>query len=141
MGSLLRYPRRQILHCEDRYVSLYMSVDYFEEQRREMVAAIRAITDHVAAQISKSALDKRVLEAMAKVPRHEFVPVEVQQYAYLNRPLPIGFDKTISQPLMVAVMTDLLELKPNDVVLEMPWLPGCGARRAVRQSIQRRNHR
>jgi protein-L-isoaspartate(D-aspartate) O-methyltransferase len=96
-----------------------MSVDYFEEQRREMVAAIRAITDHVAAQISKSALDTRVLEAMAKVPRHEFVPVEVQQYAYLNRPLPIGFDKTISQPLMVAVMTDLLELKPNDVVLEI----------------------
>ena len=112
-------PRRQILHCEDRYVSLYMSVDYFEDQRREMVTAIRAIADHVAAQISKSALDKRVLEAMAKVPRHEFVPVEVQLYAYLNRPLPIGFDKTISQPLMVAVMTDLLELKPSDVILEI----------------------
>jgi hypothetical protein len=43
-------PRRQILHCEDRYVSLYMSVDYFEDQRREMVTAIRAIADHVAAQ-------------------------------------------------------------------------------------------
>jgi len=56
---------------------------------------------------------------MAKVPRHEFVPVEVQSYAYLNRPIPIGFDKTISQPLMVAVMTDLLELKPDDVVLEI----------------------
>jgi protein-L-isoaspartate(D-aspartate) O-methyltransferase len=96
-----------------------MSVDYFEEQRREMVAAIRAITDHGAAQISKSALDKRVLEAIAKIPRHQFVPVEVQQYAYLNRPLPIGFDKTISQPLMLAVMTDLLELKPDDVVLEI----------------------
>src|SRR5271169_889704 len=96
-----------------------MSVDYFEDQRREMVTAIRAIADHVAAQISKSALDKRVLEAMAKVPRHEFVPVEVQLYAYLNRPLPIGFDKTISQPLMVAVMTDLLELEPDDLVLEI----------------------
>ena len=56
---------------------------------------------------------------MAKVPRHEFVPVEVQPYAYLNRPLPIGFDKTISQPLIVAVMTDLLEPKPDDVVLEI----------------------
>jgi protein-L-isoaspartate(D-aspartate) O-methyltransferase len=96
-----------------------MSLEFFEEQRREMVAAIRAITDHIAAQISKSALDERVLEAMAKVPRHEFVPVEVQQYAYLNRPLPIGFDKTISQPLMVAVMTHLAELKANDVVLEI----------------------
>ena len=47
------------------------------------------------------------------------MPVEVQSYAYLNRPIPIGFDKTISQPLMVAVMTDLLELKPDDTVLEI----------------------
>jgi protein-L-isoaspartate(D-aspartate) O-methyltransferase len=47
------------------------------------------------------------------------VPVEVKPYAYLNRPLPIGFDKTISQPLIVAVMTDLLELQPDDVVLEV----------------------
>ena len=96
-----------------------MSAEYFEEQRREMVAAIRVIAEHLAAQIGKTALDERVLRAMAKVPRHEFVPVEVQLYAYLNMPMPIGFDKTISQPLMVAVMTDLLELKPDDVVLEI----------------------
>jgi protein-L-isoaspartate(D-aspartate) O-methyltransferase len=96
-----------------------MSVDHFEEQRREMVAAIRAIAEHLAAEIGKPTLDDRVLRAMAKVPRHEFVPVEVQPYAYLNRPLPIGFDKTISQPLMVAVMTDLVEPKPDDVVLEI----------------------
>jgi len=51
--------------------------------------------------------------------RHQFVTVEVQHYAYLNRPIPIGFDKTISQPLIVAVMTDLLELKPDDIVLEI----------------------
>jgi protein-L-isoaspartate(D-aspartate) O-methyltransferase len=97
----------------------FMNAEYFEEQRREMVAAIRAIADHLAAELGKTALDERVLRAMAKVPRHEFVPVEVQQYAYLNRPIPIGFDKTISQPLMVAVMADLLELKPDDVVLEI----------------------
>ena len=96
-----------------------MSAEYFEEQRRQMIAVIRANTDQIAAQIGKAALDKRVLSAMAKVPRHEFVPVEVQPYAYQNTPLPIGFDKTISQPLMVAVMTDLLELKPDDVVLEI----------------------
>ena len=91
-----------------------MSVEYFEDQRREMVAAIRAITEDVSAQVGKPALDERVLRAMAKVPRHEFVPIEVQPYAYLNRPLPIGFDKTISQPLIVAVMTDLLEPKPDE---------------------------
>src|SRR5215467_273802 len=96
-----------------------MNAKFFEEQRREMVAAIRAIAEHVAPQIGKTALDERVLRAMAKVPRHEFVPIEVQSYAYLDRPIPIGFDKTISQPFMVAVMTDLLELKPDDVVLEI----------------------
>jgi protein-L-isoaspartate(D-aspartate) O-methyltransferase len=96
-----------------------MSVQYFEEQRREMVAAIRTIADHLAAEVGKTGLDERVLRAMAKVPRHEFVPVEVLPYAYANTPLPIGFNKTISQPLMVAVMTDLLELKPDDAVLEI----------------------
>jgi protein-L-isoaspartate(D-aspartate) O-methyltransferase len=96
-----------------------MSVAHFEEQRREMIAAIRAIAKHLADEIGKTALDDRVLTAMGKVPRHEFVPIEVQPYAYLNRPLPIGFDKTISQPLMVAAMTDLLELKPDEVVLEI----------------------
>ena len=96
-----------------------MNAKFFEEQRREMVAAIRAIAEHIAAELGKTALDERVLRAMAKVPRHEFVPVEVQSYTYLNRPIPIGFDKTISQPLMVAVMTDLLELKPDDTVLEI----------------------
>jgi len=96
----------------------FVNAKFFEEQRREMVAAIRAIAEHMAPEI-KTALDERVLRAMAKVPRHEFVPVEVQQYPYLNRPIPIGFDKTISQPMMVAVITDLLELKPDDMVLEI----------------------
>lgn len=96
-----------------------MSIEYFDEQRRQLIATIRADTDRLATRIGKSALDNRVLRAMAKVPRHEFVPVEVQLHAYVNVPLPIGFDKTISQPFMVAVMTDLLELKPDDVVLEI----------------------
>jgi protein-L-isoaspartate(D-aspartate) O-methyltransferase len=96
-----------------------MSIAYFEEQRREMIVAIKVIAQHLVAEIGKTALDDRILRAMAKVPRHEFVPLEVQPYAYLNRPLPIGFEKTISQPLMIAVMTDLLELKPDDVVLEI----------------------
>jgi protein-L-isoaspartate(D-aspartate) O-methyltransferase len=78
-----------------------------------MIAAIRLIAEHLGDEIGKTALDDRVLRAMAKVPRHEFVPIEVQPYAYLNRPLPIGFDKTISQPLMVAVMTDLPAARPR----------------------------
>jgi protein-L-isoaspartate(D-aspartate) O-methyltransferase len=96
-----------------------MSVAHFEQERQEMIAAIRVIAQHLADEIGKAALDDRVLRAMAKVPRHEFVPVELQDYAYLNRPLPIGFDKTISQPLIVAVMTDLLDIKSDDTVLEV----------------------
>jgi protein-L-isoaspartate(D-aspartate) O-methyltransferase len=112
-----------------------MSIEYREE-RREMVAAIRVIARHLAAEVGKAALDDRVLRAMAKVRRHEFVPVEVKPYAYLNRPLPIGFEKTISQPLMVAVMTDLLELRPDDVVLEVGT--GLGYQSAVLAELARR---
>ena len=101
-----------------------------------MIAAIRAMADDVAAQIGKTALDERVLMAMAKAPRHEFVPIEVQQYAYLNRPIPIGFDKTISQPMMVAVMTDLLELKPDDVILEIGT--GLGYQAAILAQLARK---
>ena len=96
-----------------------MSIEYFDEQRRQLIAAIRAGTEQIATRIGKTALDERVLRAMTKVPRHEFVPAEVQPYAYVDTPLPIGFGKTISQPFMVAVMTDLLELKRDDVVLEI----------------------
>ena len=56
---------------------------------------------------------------MGRVPRHEFVPIEFQPFAYANIPLPIGFDKTISQPYVVALMTDLLDIGPDDTVLEI----------------------
>ena len=63
--------------------------------------------------------DKRVLAAMEKVPRHEFVPDEYLYAAYEDRPLPIGCGQTISQPYIVALMTELLELKEDDRVLEI----------------------
>jgi protein-L-isoaspartate(D-aspartate) O-methyltransferase len=117
-----RSPHPDSVHVEQRHKAFcydtLMSVDYSEE-RQEMVAAIRTIAQHLVTEVGKPTLDDRVLRAMAKVPRHEFVPIEVKPYAYLNRPLPIGFDKTISQPLIVAVMTDLLELGADDVVLEV----------------------
>ena len=56
---------------------------------------------------------------MLKVPRHEFVPADQRPYAYENRPLPIGYGQTISQPYIVAIMTDLLGLEKNDRVLEI----------------------
>lgn len=63
--------------------------------------------------------DPKVLKAMEKVPRHEFVPAEVRDYAYDDRPLPIGEGQTISQPFMVAYMTQILELTDKDRVLEV----------------------
>jgi protein-L-isoaspartate(D-aspartate) O-methyltransferase len=59
------------------------------------------------------------MAAMAEVPRHLFVPDQLQDYAYLDRPLPIGHGKTISQPFIVALMTDLLELRSDETVLEV----------------------
>lgn len=63
--------------------------------------------------------DERVLEAMRTIPRHEFVPAEIRHLAYEDRPLPIGFEQTISQPYIVAFMTEKLEPKPTDKVLEI----------------------
>jgi protein-L-isoaspartate(D-aspartate) O-methyltransferase len=96
-----------------------MRAEEFEILRRKMLAEISAATAQVSGLIGKAALDRRVMTAMGKVPRHEFVPIELQPYAYANIPLPIGFNKTISQPFIVALMTDLLDINPNDTVLEI----------------------
>jgi protein-L-isoaspartate(D-aspartate) O-methyltransferase len=96
-----------------------MSADDFDLLRRHMLAEISAGALHVSSVIGKPTLDERVMAAMARVARHEFVPVELQAYAYANIPLPIGFDKTVSQPFIVALMTDLLDIGPDDSVLEI----------------------
>src|SRR5215207_6507967 len=70
-------------------------------------------------QLGCAALAQPVMEALASVPRHAFVPAEVQSFAYLNSPLPIGHGKTISQPFIVALMTDLLQVESDSVVLEV----------------------
>jgi protein-L-isoaspartate(D-aspartate) O-methyltransferase len=91
----------------------------FGTLRRQMVAEIAAQTIFLTARLGKASLDRRVLEVMTKVPRHEFVRLELQPLAYADTPLPSGYGKTISQPFIVALMTDLLELQPTDVVLEV----------------------
>ncbi len=69
--------------------------------------------------ISRGVKDERVLKAMREVPRHEFVPDRVKTFAYEDHPLPIGENQTISQPYIVAFMTELLELKGNEKILEL----------------------
>lgn len=76
----------------------------------------------VSEQISgqgRNVSDPRVIEAIAQVPRHEFVPAEIRSHAYEDRPLPIGYDQTISQPYIVAFMTEKLAPKRTDRVLEI----------------------
>ncbi|MFQ5935118.1 MAG: protein-L-isoaspartate(D-aspartate) O-methyltransferase [Acidiferrobacterales bacterium] len=96
-----------------------MENETFSTLRQQMVQEIVAHTGYVSDQLGKPGLDDRVLAAMGKVPRHEFVPVELRAYAYANVPLPIGYGKTISQPFIVALMTDLLDLQADDTVLEV----------------------
>jgi len=93
--------------------------DLFEPLRRQMVAEIAAETGLLATQLGRASLAEREIEVMGRVPRHTFVPAEVQPFAYLNSPLPIGHGKTISQPFIVALMTDLLDVQPDSVVLEI----------------------
>lgn len=69
--------------------------------------------------IARGITSQRVLEAMRRVPRHKFVPAHLQVAAYEDGPLPIGSNQTISQPYMVAVMTEMLEVTINDIVLEI----------------------
>ena len=88
-------------------------------ERRQMVDEIERLSRLVAGETGRAGLDPRVLEAMGKVPRHEFVPPAQRHAAYRNRPLSIGVGQTISQPFIVALMTDLLGLKPRDTVLEV----------------------
>jgi protein-L-isoaspartate(D-aspartate) O-methyltransferase len=96
-----------------------MEERHFAILRRHMVEVIEIYVELTRQDLGKMALDERVLATMGKVPRHAFVPASLARYAYADMPLPIGFDKTISQPFMVAVMTDLLEPQPDDVVLEV----------------------
>src|SRR6266699_2369824 len=96
-----------------------MRAEDVEALRKDMLAVIAASAFALRDTIGKSAFDERVMTAMGKVPRHEFVPIEFQPYAYANIPLPIGFDKTISQPFIVALMTDLLDISADDAVLEI----------------------
>jgi protein-L-isoaspartate(D-aspartate) O-methyltransferase len=96
-----------------------MGEAHFAILRRHMVEVIAIQAELADEELGKATLDSRVMAAMADVPRHRFVPSPLAVLAYHDAPLPIGFDKTISQPFIVAVMTDLLALLPTDTVLEV----------------------
>jgi protein-L-isoaspartate(D-aspartate) O-methyltransferase len=93
----------------------------FAEMRRLLAEAIEQSVNQARKQTGGRPIDKRVIAAMGKVPRHEFAPPDLRPYAYLDRPLTVGPgpDSTISQPSLVAMMTDLLGIKRGEKVLEV----------------------
>jgi protein-L-isoaspartate(D-aspartate) O-methyltransferase len=93
--------------------------DAYARQRAAMVAEIEANMAQTAGLLGRKGLSPAVRVALAEVPRHLFVGEDMQPYAYQNRPLPIGHGQTISQPYIVAVMTELLDAKPGAKVLEI----------------------
>ena len=93
--------------------------DPHAEARARMVAEIAAVARETGGETGRPRFGDAVMAAMGKVPRHRFVPSAEEPFAYENRPLPIGDGQTISQPYIVALMTDLLDPKPTDTVLEV----------------------
>ncbi|HUL65460.1 MAG TPA: protein-L-isoaspartate(D-aspartate) O-methyltransferase [Burkholderiaceae bacterium] len=93
--------------------------DAFAERRERLAREIERDARATAEYTGRSALAANVMAAIRKVPRHRFVPAQYEAVAYDNRPLPIGEGQTISQPFIVALMTDLAVPKKSDVVLEV----------------------
>jgi protein-L-isoaspartate(D-aspartate) O-methyltransferase len=137
-----RHPRRSATRiagacvaCAVAWLGPLASAQDFAAARRGMLAAIEQLTEETARETGRPTLDPRVLAALGKVERHLFVPPAQQRYAYENRPLPIGHGQTISQPYIVALMTDLARVAASDVVLEIGT--GSGYQAAVLAELAR----
>jgi protein-L-isoaspartate(D-aspartate) O-methyltransferase len=109
--------------------------DDFSALRAAMVEEITADVRETSSYIDRDTLTDQVMQVMGRVPRHEFVPLDMQPLAYENRPLPIGYGQTISQPYIVALMTELLEPTRDFKVLEVGT--GSGYQAAVLAELTR----
>jgi len=109
--------------------------DQYAAARREMVREIEHMAASTPLETGSRKLDRKVLDVIGRVHRHRFVPAAQQRHGYENRPLPIGNGQTISQPYIVALMTDLLRPEPGHVVLEIGT--GSGYQAAVLAALTR----
>jgi protein-L-isoaspartate(D-aspartate) O-methyltransferase len=101
------------------FYSPVSSADEYAAARQQLVKIIAENVRATSSYLGTDEMTTGVLKAMGTVPRHEFVPEDQIPYAYENRPLPIGRGQTISQPYIVAIMTDLLKVTPSSKVLEL----------------------
>jgi protein-L-isoaspartate(D-aspartate) O-methyltransferase len=102
---------------------------------KRMLAEIDSEAEYTRSLTGRKRFSSRVMEAMGKVPREQFVPANLRSYAFDNGPLPIGHGQTISQPYIVALMTDLLDLQADHSVLEIGT--GCGYQTAILSLLAR----
>ena len=112
------------------------AADPYAAARTRLVNQVARDAHDTGRETGRLALDKRVMDALRTIPRHLFVPEDLRSAAYQNRPLPIGHGQTISQPYIVALMTDLLRTKPTDVVLEIGT--GSGYQAAILSPLVKR---
>jgi len=101
--------------------------------QKNMVKEIKADVIRTRSYIGKSELDDKVMRVIGNIKREKFISKKLRALAYENHPLAIGFGQTISQPYIVALMTDLIQLKPDSIVLEIGT--GCGYQAAVLASL------
>ena len=114
-------------------VAVSAAEDPYLKERLALIGMIEADVRETSIYLDKDVLDEQVLNAMREVPRHRFVPQRSQDEAYKNRPLAIGHGQTISQPYIVAIMTDLLKPEKNHRVLEVGT--GSGYQAAVMATL------
>ena len=107
----------------------------YELPMQRLLREIRSDVSSTAHFTGRASLDERVLKAFERVPRHAFVPEELEDRAYDNYPLPIGHGQTISQPYIVALMTDLIRPRADHVILEVGT--GSGYQAAVLSGVVR----
>jgi len=107
----------------------------YESKKKRLIGEIEREYQYTAAYTGRERPDPRVIYALMQVPRHEFVPEQERIFAYENYPLPIGLGQTISQPYIVALMTDLLDIEENSKILEVGT--GCGYQAAVLSFLAR----
>ena len=110
-----------------------MDPDKLEKNRQRLLQEIEVDAFETRKRTGRRKFSDKVMSAMANVPRHKFMAPDEARFAYINRPQSIGHGQTISQPYIVALMTDLLDLTPKDRVLEIGT--GSGYQTAVLSSI------
>lgn len=117
------------------YIGQPYASDKYQSARQDMIRAINKDVVITSVATGRFKLDSKVINALQTVPRHKFVPRTRMHVAYENRPLPIGYGQTISQPYIVALMTDLLEIDAKDVILEIGT--GSGYQAAILAELTR----